>query len=360
MLRSGGAIHGRVVDVQGQTLQNWDVNLYGQHGGTASGIDAQGVFTFQGLDEPEYTITARPTGYPGGFEWAKLEHVRPGPAELLLRPRYTIDDAAWVTGVLLDGHGVPPPAAKGTLFRDGVTQGCYCEMRMRDGGAFELGPIMPGTYRIDIWIPDQGRLQVGRHDLQPRAKVDVGTLRLPPAGTMELHFVTRNGRTVAPTELSTWGGAGNGGKVFERGADGIYRSQPLPADTYRVFAWGSDFALFQQQVFVVGERATPIELVVEVATPVRFEMPRPAHIDGARWTGGVVLAIRDAGGKAVRSQYLPIDVTDTFVWTRGLLPGSYTYEAALQPDGEPVRGAFTVAPDGSEQRVEIALQAKAK
>ena len=360
LLGSGGEIRGRVVDANGRTLENWDVSVDGQHGGSAGGLDAQGVFTFQGLDEAEYTVTARPMGYTGGVDWVKVEHVRPGPAELLLHAPYTIDDAAWITGVLLAMDGTPPLAAKGLVLRDGEVQVHACEVRLRDGGAFKLGPLPPGSYGIDLWIPDQGRLQVGKRDLQPRQKLDVGTLRLPSPGTLELHFATRDGRTVAPTELSAWSQAGNGGEVFARGADGIYRSKPVPAGTYRVFAWGADFALFRQEVQVVGERNTMVELLVDAAVPVRFEMPRPAGVDGARWTGGVVLAILDAGGKSVRSQYLAIDVTDRFVWERGLAPGSYTYEATLRPDGRPVHGAFTVTGDTGPQRVEIALQAKAK
>jgi hypothetical protein len=65
----------------------------------------------------------------------------------------------------------------------------------------------------------------------------------------------------------------------------------------------------------------------------------------------VDLKLKDSNGKTIWCA-LPVDTAGTFTWTRGLPPGSYTYEARIRPDGELVRGAFTVT-GAAEQHVEI-------
>jgi len=354
VLGGGGQIRGRVVDANDMPQAHWDVQFSPLREGTGhmTSTDAQGMFLQAGLDGSEYSVTAKPMGTSIHLPWAAATNVRPGAGELVLRTKHTQDDGGWFTGILLDADGSPPSRAPSAWITPvGEVQGSQCEPRLRDGGRFEIGPLPPGSYHVIVRIPDLGGVNLGMHDLQPRAKVDLGTARLPPAGTLELRFSTPDGRIVAPAELSAWDKAGNGGAVFERDSDGIFRSKPLPAGVYRVLAWGEDFARLDQPAVVTAEHATLTELTVAPATSVRFALP-----DGSG--SKVQLQILDAAGKVVASPTLSIDTATEFTWSRGLPRGNYSFEAKAWPDGEPVRGTFSVRGESAVHRVEVKLPAK--
>jgi hypothetical protein len=361
----GGEIHGRIVDAADKPVADWWVHAWSQktgHGKSSSPTDSQGRFRIDDLAGSSYSLTAMPITASSGEPWLEVNDVRPGTGELLLRARYTLQDGSSITGTALDASGAPATEARCSYRPLGATGSWNGKAAtLHEGGAFELGPLPPGSYQLRMHIPGSGSVDLGTRELKPRARVDVGTVRVPAPGTMELRFAKPDGTAVTPVDLGASDDAGNICNQFERGSDGVFRSQQrLPAGTYRVGAWGEDFARTRQETVVVAGRATLTDVVVTPAQQVRFELPKPAGLGSGRWVAQAQLRITDSANAFVGRSWLSIDTTDTFALTRGLSPGSYTYEATPQPNGEPVRGAFTVtAGDAGPQRVEIQLPAKA-
>lgn len=362
---STSEIHGRIVDANDQPVTDWWVQAFSQQSGVGASsapTDKQGRFRIDGLAGGAYLVTAMPTSLSSSEPWLEVVDVRPGPGELLLRARYTLQDGGHFMGIAVGGSGTPATDVT-ALYRLAGREQAYQHKaaKVRDGGQFEFGPLPPGSYEVRLFLPGQGHLRLGVHELLPRARVDLGTARMPGAGRLELRFTRPDGTAMTPVDLVASDGIGNFSSQFDRNGDGVLQAQQmLPAGTYQVTAWGEDFARVQQDAVVVAGRTTRTDVVVIAASPVHFELQRPAGVVGERWVARVRVRILDANRQLLATSWLSIDTAGSFPWTRGLLPGSYTYEAAQQPDGEPVHGAFSVSGGAEAHRVEIQLPAKAK
>lgn len=348
-------IRGRIVDSEGRPVTKWWAHAFSQRTGQGKScsLDPEGRFHITDLAGDAYQVTAMPIEMSTSEAWIEVADVRPSSRELVLRTPFLLEDGGLFTGYLFDPAGQPVLAASGSYRAVGSTQPPHQrELKMRDGGRFELGPLPPGNYEVLLNV--QGtNLQLGTHELPLRASIDLGTLRLPRSGTMELTFARPDGSLVIPSQVYASDAAHNSSGPFERDANSVHRSRSLPAGTYRVLAWGEDFAPLQQDVVVEGDRTTPTRLFVTPALPVHFELQRPAG-DGD--TGNYVsLRILGADDKLVVVAAMPVHASDPFTWTCALSDGRYTVEAKRLPFGKPGRTEFSVTGDVAKRRVEVRL-----
>ena len=355
VLRAGGEIRGRIEDADGEPLANWNIDARTTrraHVGFARSA-ADGTFALQGLPADEYLLAATPS-YDCKLRAAPVK-ARLGETDVVLRTSCTEAQLGRFTFRVLDAAGAP--IGNVGVWIDSLDQlGNTQYTTWSPSGSYRTQALPPGRHELGVIAPDQARLRLGVRELPPGATVDLGTVRMPKSGTMELRFDGANGQAVAPDEVSARDDAGNVASLT-RGADGVYRSQPLPAGSYRATAWGASIAPVAQEALVVGDRATLTGIAVVATTPVTFVLPRPESAGEGKWTAQVRLVLATADGVKLADRMLEIDTEQALGWTRGLLPGSYTYEATLRPDGEPVRGAFTVTA-GGPQCVEVRLPAK--
>lgn len=352
VLRAGGEILGRVEDANGEPLENWNIVAKNKRqlsvGFARSAAD--GVFHLQGLADDAYVLAATPS-YNCELRAVPVK-ARLGQTDVVLRTSCTEAQLGQFTFKVLDATGAPMRSVG--VWIDSLDELDNTQYTTSNqSGSYRTQPLPPGRYELGVIAPDQARLRIGVGDLPPAATVDLGTVRMPKSGTMELRFDAANGQDVAWDEVSARDDSGNAASLT-RGRDGVYRSQPLPAGKYRVAAWGASFAPVAQEALVVGDRATRTGVAVVAAIPVTFVLPR---LEGA---AQVRLVLATADGQRVADRAMDVGAEQALPWTRGLLPGRYTYEATPQPAGEPVRDAFTVPGDARSQRVEIALQPKLK
>ena len=343
-------IHGRLIDARGAPIASWNVmaNPVGGRMGHGANTDELGEFVLQGLDAQEYSVTASPPGANFLWPWASADRVRPGPGVLLLRAEHQPKDGGRFTGQVVGAGGEKDSRTWLTAYVE--NQRRTLEVRLDADGMFETDPLPPGRYGIAVSVERQGAVGLGTRDLHARELVNLGAIRVPASGTLEIHLGTPTGGVLEPLKLLLKDTVGNFGTEFERMGDGGWRSEPLPAGTYTLSAWGESFARIRQQVELLPGQATPIGVVAEPATPVRFEL-RCADRAG-EGVSDLVLKVFDVAGEKVVTHTVVAE--DGAAFTFGFATGSYTYEVRAGHHSEPVRGMFEVS-GGETHHVEVPM-----
>ncbi|MBL9077479.1 MAG: sigma-70 family RNA polymerase sigma factor [Planctomycetes bacterium] len=346
------AIHGRLVDrteapIAGFRVQAWPV-------GGGSVVDAttaaDGTFRFEGLAAERYTVEARPPQCLDSVAWAAAADVVPG-GELLLRCAWREADAAWIRGVLLQADGAPVAgAATAWLLPAGERERRHCELALDATGAFRLGPLPPGRYQAGVRVPDAAAVVLGTYDLAPRQDLDVGSVRLPATGTLEVRFQFPDGRPARGVEALVADRAGNSGALLPR-PDGSYRSPALPAGVYRLLAFAHDGVVAATELVVAPDRATASIVPVAPAPAVTFAFAAAFADAGAAAT---IVELRVAGvdGTELWAVHAPVTAAER-TWCRALPPGAYRCTAHRWPDGAPVTVAFEVPAAAAGLRVDV-------
>ncbi|MGE3174266.1 MAG: sigma-70 family RNA polymerase sigma factor [Planctomycetota bacterium] len=345
-LATATRVRGTAVDAAGAPLVGWVVSASPEGGGymRAARVDDDGAFELSGMEAPAYTIELHPDRDADSPRvlWLRRTGVRPQDGELHLALPCAHGDGASIRGSVRLADGSVPPAATLLLTAGENAPGQALQLRLDEGGAFAAHGLPPGDYRVRLHLGLRANLLVGPRQLPPGGDVDLGALRVPVAGTLEVRLRRADGRDAMPLELRAIDLAGNRGE-FEPGPGGVHRSAPLPAGTYRVRAWGADFAPVEQELTVVADRVSASVLTVVDAAPVAFAFALEGEGQGGD-RPPIELVLRDGDGARIGGGRAPTDADGRGSWTRGLPAGEYTWEARTLPAGAPRRGTFRVPP----------------
>ncbi|MCR9247389.1 MAG: sigma-70 family RNA polymerase sigma factor [bacterium] len=345
-----GAIHGRLVDGDGQPINGWWALAYSED--TGKGQRAQmgrdGEFTIPDLLPGTYRVAAMPTSMSSGEPWIERTGVRPGPGELELVVACRPEDGAFVHGIALDATGRPAErvAVSWRTTTPGVAPAAWrsSHPEVDQNGRFEVGPLPPGDYELGIHVQGTGHQQLGNRRLARRERLDLGTIRMPGKGRIHVQFARPDGTVVLPAQLSASDRAGNFTRDFEQ-ADGWLTAEVL-AGHYTIKAWGADYAPCRQELTVTANAEARQRFLVTAAPTVTFEFTQIGAATDEHWTAGIVLKIATATGEPVQSRWISIDSRGAFPWRRGLLPGNYEYAVEDMQRGEIATGKFSVAGNG--------------
>jgi protocatechuate 3,4-dioxygenase beta subunit len=186
-LKKGAVIVGRILNAAGEPEAHLQVSALKRTDkigpiGFAQVGNAQtndlGEFRIAGLPSGDYRIVAAaqrhgsfdaietgamtlaPTFFPGTLDQNAASIVTLVPGQAVTGMEFTIVTVAAfrVSGVVVDQAGRPSPDAMVTLIPDIRTSGSFMPMMAMaaDDGTFEIGQVIPGTYRINANANERG------------------------------------------------------------------------------------------------------------------------------------------------------------------------------------------------------------
>jgi RNA polymerase sigma factor (sigma-70 family) len=177
-------INGRLVDAQQHPLADHSITVYfdGVNPGPNSMTDADGNFELTSVgDKPVDVQIAR------SFEVLRVMHeVKPGTRNLLIQLTDLEIPSATIRGRVFDAQHLPV-AATITPWREGAEQAVLynCDAAT---GAFSIGPLRAGKYRLEVVSPKTGRQPGGNFELQPNETRDLGDIVLQETGSADLQI----------------------------------------------------------------------------------------------------------------------------------------------------------------------------
>lgn len=197
-LVAGPSLVGRVVDEHGKARPRFVVECasYDINGARRTNrmTDADGRFAILGLrDEPLLvTVFASYTD----FASHEVHDVRPGDGELVLTVPDRALPSARVRGTVVGPGGKPPPGAAVYLWlrRRGMGPGFVID---ETTGAFSLGPVPPGDYRVVAGARECPDVHLGSIHLDAGATVDLGRLEVGRAGHLRARVLDAEGEAIA-------------------------------------------------------------------------------------------------------------------------------------------------------------------
>ena len=267
-------LHGRIeapgLDLAGWTVRGWRDASAGSEGYVEEvRTDTTGRFVLVQPPESEIGLalsapTARAAGGGAPFPVARLEHVVARGPEVVLRVDPAKLPACTVTGALVDSRGEPVRSADVRAVH--ASAGTTLVHPDPDDGTFELGPLPPGEWTLEIDALVAGwAVERRTRALAPSERWDTGEVRLGPGGTL----VVRLGRTRAPdapqdtetrvsAQLLDQQGRAVAWLAFE---SEVAHTRPLAPGSYRLVLTGSATgAVPAREVVIVAGQETELEL----------------------------------------------------------------------------------------------------
>jgi RNA polymerase sigma-70 factor (ECF subfamily) len=174
-------IVGRVLDENGLPLPGFLVlaeEMLGAGGRKATQTklkaDGEGRFRIPELSDLAYRILVfeQDNTLPCFF----ADGVRPGPEETVIEVERESLSSAFLLGKVLGPGGDPAGRAKVLCFS--ALAGYRVDFTDQESGAFQSGPLPPGSYRLEVQIQGQQPAVIEVKDLSPREHRDLGLVRL--------------------------------------------------------------------------------------------------------------------------------------------------------------------------------------
>lgn len=280
------ALHGHVVDERGMPLPGHVVAAW--RDGTvrdATTTAADGSFHFAAVGSGPLVVEV-------SVDFQSLlerKNVQPGDGDLRLVLPDSQRPNAYFVGRVLDDAGRPVAATLVPWHPDSKRAKHHqCDPQT---GAYRIGPLLPGTYTIDLQAPQLGRAVLHPPELTANATLELGDFVLPTPGGIDL-AVTMLGRPAL------------GGSVYFRRPDrtwaetatienGAVHADALPSGTVTFHAEYQGLQAAGEVTIVAGARTTAaIELQRTMRATVTLVDPR--HADGAQ--GDAVLTAKRPDG----------------------------------------------------------------
>ncbi|MCR9248142.1 MAG: sigma-70 family RNA polymerase sigma factor [bacterium] len=132
-------------------------------------------------------------------------------------------------------------------------------------GAFAIGPITAGRFRIVVRAPGRPRFRSPEHELVAGEQRDLGQITLPALGTARLQL------SGDATDVRFRAYAlGPGATTTFESANGNWRSGPMAVDRYRLFVSGPRMAAQAIEFVIRPDQETTIRVDLPRGTPQEF------------------------------------------------------------------------------------------
>ncbi|MEW6743192.1 MAG: sigma-70 family RNA polymerase sigma factor [Planctomycetota bacterium] len=235
VLTRGEVISGRVLDEADRPLEDHSVRAYSVTGGAIvnARTDARGHFVLENCYEAVYKVGVfAPEG--GSYPIARVESVRPGLSELLIRVLPENRPSAFIEGVVVDPRGGRIGSA--LVKARGHGPGMSDDQTETDGegGSFRLGPMPPGCYSVEIYAKELPTLRVDGRELLRGETWDVGRLTMQAGGRLVATLSRSDGGRIDHLSLLLFDAEGHTYRVTQKGNEA--QSDPLAPGNYELRA----------------------------------------------------------------------------------------------------------------------------
>jgi hypothetical protein len=217
-------------------------------------------------------------------------------------------------------------------------------------GRFEFGPYPRVEHDIGIQCSNGNRIWwFTTADLATTDRFDLGTIRMPEPGTLEVTVRDRLGCEklwVGVRVLATGGTGVQGVGQVDREH---WRATDLPPGGYDVFLSGGGTAPVYERIAIESSRTTSVTLETAAGGVLAYRLAPPAGTPEEA-VGQQTVTIRNADGVVVASYRM----MGALAHRERLLEGTYTFEVAT---GGGFRGAATIVvpqENGAEVPIPIA------
>jgi hypothetical protein len=152
------------------------------HTARKSATRADGGFTLEDLSVMDYLLSV--TEPDGKFPSLWIDPAIPSLEELRIVVPDEARATAFVTGLVLDASGEPCRAVLLSMFQSNSRQAydldAYNNFHLlsQETGAFKLGPLPPGRYRLEVQAMGRRPIDLGERELFPHTVLDLGSFRL--------------------------------------------------------------------------------------------------------------------------------------------------------------------------------------
>ncbi len=354
VLRRGGEIHGVVLDERGAPCAGWLVAGESISAGHSATTGASGRFALRGCAAEPHEVRVHPPG--AAFAVETVLGVRPGEGELVLRVAASSARAGSIAGRVVDEAGAAVANAELWLRRDpderprGSNIAEWLPPRSAAGGAFHLGDLPPGAYRLDVRAGDAGTRRLDGLQVAPGAGLDLGDVALDPPARLSVVLRTDDG--AAPEEWTRVEVVEPSGEVVERltvRGGALPESVPLPPGRYLLRTNSPGATAGETRVDLRARETTRIEIPARRGSLLELRVPAGEEVARVR------ILVRDAEGRSLldRDAYRDRD-EGGFALGLWLPAGRFSVEAAAEGG---LRGTAAIESTGSgdPRRVEIAL-----
>ncbi|MFN3241974.1 MAG: sigma-70 family RNA polymerase sigma factor [Planctomycetota bacterium] len=176
---------------------------------------------------------------------------RPGPESPPAGPRR---GSCAIRGYVLGPDGNPIPDAQVVAVRRGARGGHRIERLSEDDGAFDLGPLPPGMWRVDVFAAGLAPISSERFALREGEAIDLGDLDVPAGGRLRIHLPRRlrdHARVVVLPSITEL-------PLPVHHVNDARETDYLPAGTYEVLVSDRGRELARCKATVVVDRVTDV------------------------------------------------------------------------------------------------------
>jgi RNA polymerase sigma-70 factor (ECF subfamily) len=329
-------LRGLLLDAAGAPLPAWRVELQAEPPWRTPApveTDARGAFMVPSCEDCEYRLWARPAASAWTEAAASAHPVRADGTPLVVTVPPARMPSARLRGTLVGASG----DAQGIdLVLDSDTWQGRCALDAATG-AFDVGPLPPGRYHLQVVLARVTAGLLGPFDLAAGEVHECGPIRLPVPGALHVRVVDAAGRPVTGKQGIVSAPNGTNCQSLDL-SDGQARAPLLPGayffhvlDEVPLAAW--------QQFTVAAEATTELTCTLPASWPRRFLVTHPDDGRDLRvawtWRAGDGRLLCQKQGYWKRHANPAVEIVQRFP------PGDYEVEL-VNHAGLSARGRFAV------------------
>jgi len=353
VLGGGLVIQGRVMDKQGNPLQDWLVrskSAKGKKDRVRTGAD--GAFAISQCEDSPHVLSLYEYDKCPNFVLQRRVDVRPGQRDVTFRAPMAQRPTARIKGRVQDPRGHPIEDAYVRVMPLSTKSGPSLDTGSGDG-RFNGGPYPPGKYQIRVRRTDYPTLDLGMHELRQETVLDLGTVILAKPAFVSGTLKDSDSKNVKFGMIQILDSRGVKVPGMCMVVNGRFRPKSLQPGHYSVRASAAGISVVQSPVFELKpEQELELQLKAVPGVVQNFLLI-PPPTPGPNY---VKVTWKDAKRQPLWTEILPMKGQNPTPFEKRLAPGGYRIEVHHRDKLLATRD-FSV-PSGTEKPPRLEIQMK--